>query len=197
MVLEFNHQMEHMNDEFYLDLEGKTAGPFGLEQLRVFLEAGTITEETIFSTPRSVEWMPVKLLLPLLAGDGSRAAPQPASAGDWVCTRCHWVGSPKSFVRGSFLIEVVLWLAACLPGLIYTLWRLSTRGQCCGQCGALELIPVGSPRGQEMATVPQGSNWGAEWSARFGRWCGRTLGRIWRRCASCAKWTGQSNIPGG
>jgi hypothetical protein len=49
---------------------------------------------------------------------------------------------------GSFLIELVLWLAACVPGLIYSLWRLTTAKRC-GSCQG-ELVPLESPRGRHL-----------------------------------------------
>lgn len=40
----------------------------------------------------------------------------------------------KGKVRGSFWIELALWLIMCFPGLIYSLWRLTGRRTCpfCG-----------------------------------------------------------------
>ena len=62
------------------------------------------------------------------------------------CTNCGTVAPPKKVTRGSFLIEVMLWLCFLLPGLIYSIWRLTSRALVCPKCGAPNMIPVDSPR---------------------------------------------------
>lgn len=68
-----------------------------------------------------------------------------------VCTQCGTVGNGQSSTRGSFLIELLLWLCFIIPGLIYSLWRLTTRAKVCGSCGATTLVPVDSPVGRKLA----------------------------------------------
>ena len=72
---------------------------------------------------------------------------QPANL---ICTACGFQGAPKSHTRGSILIEIILWLAFIIPGLIYSLWRLTTRQQVCPQCQNAAMIPKGSPRGLQL-----------------------------------------------
>lgn len=67
-----------------------------------------------------------------------------------VCTVCLTVGEPRRVTRGSFLIEVVLWLMLLVPGLVYSLWRLSTRHDACRECGSSAIVPVASKRGQML-----------------------------------------------
>jgi hypothetical protein len=64
---------------------------------------------------------------------------------DRYCTTCGAVGAPKSHTRGSIWVEIVLWLCFLLPGLVYSLWRLSTRQKVCRTCGAATLVPLDSP----------------------------------------------------
>lgn len=78
-----------------------------------------------------------------------------------ICTACGTVGSAKSVVKGSFFGELLLWVV-CLFLMIfftpfillfplgYSLWRLVAREKVCGACGNAPLIPVDSPRGQEL-----------------------------------------------
>ena len=68
-----------------------------------------------------------------------------------VCTQCGTVGSGKTHTSGSFLIELVLWLCFLVPGLIYSIWRLTTRKEVCGACGASTLVPVTSPAGIRLS----------------------------------------------
>lgn len=68
-------------------------------------------------------------------------------ASTYVCTQCGYAGASKTATKGSFLIEVVLWLCFLIPGIIYSLWRLSSRHSVCPKCGGA-LIPTDSPKGK-------------------------------------------------
>ena len=70
---------------------------------------------------------------------------------DRICAACGTVGKPKTVTRGSFLIEIVLWLCFLVPGLIYTIWRLTTRGAACRACGGDQLLPLDTPGGRAAA----------------------------------------------
>jgi ribosomal protein S27AE len=72
-------------------------------------------------------------------------------ANKMFCPRCGTTAKEKSVTRGSFLIEVFLWCLLILPGLLYSLWRLSTRARVCPSCGAPNMIPLDSPLAQKMA----------------------------------------------
>lgn len=65
-----------------------------------------------------------------------------------VCITCGHHGATKSHTKGSFLLEVVLWLMFIVPGLIYSVWRVSSRSQVCASCGASTLVPADSPVGR-------------------------------------------------
>jgi hypothetical protein len=68
--------------------------------------------------------------------------------GGWFCTQCGTVANPKKVTKGSFLIEVFMWLLFIFPGIIYSLWRLTSKYQACPQCKAANMIPVTSPVAQ-------------------------------------------------
>jgi hypothetical protein len=53
-------------------------------------------------------------------------------------------------IKGSFLMEFVLWLFFIVPGVIYTVWRLTTVAKGCPVCGAESMIPVHSPMGRKL-----------------------------------------------
>lgn len=57
------------------------------------------------------------------------------------CPNCQYVGKPKTFTKGSILVEIVLWLCFIVPGLIYSLWRLSTRYDGCPNCKYVNVFP--------------------------------------------------------
>jgi len=81
---------------------------------------------------------------------------------------------------GSLDIELVLWLCFLLPGILYSIWRLSGRKRACPTCRGSSMIPVDSPKGRELcqmfgidpATVPEPET--------FSRALGRKVGRILR-----------------
>lgn len=67
-----------------------------------------------------------------------------------ICTSCGTMGKPKTITKGSFLVEIILWLFFLVPGLIYTLWRLTTKTRGCRSCGASTMVPLDSPLGQKL-----------------------------------------------
>jgi len=69
---------------------------------------------------------------------------------DWICTSCSTITEPESFTKGSILIEIILWLAFIIPGVIYSIWRLTTKQQVCPACKKPSLIPLDTPAGQKQ-----------------------------------------------
>lgn len=69
---------------------------------------------------------------------------------NFICSNCGYLGWPKKITKGSFLIELVLWICFIIPGLIYSLWRLASRYKACPQCKAPNMIPENTPRGQKL-----------------------------------------------
>jgi hypothetical protein len=71
-------------------------------------------------------------------------------AREEICSNCGHTGKAKKVTKGSTLIELVLWLCFIIPGLIYSLWRLTSRHLACPQCGATNMVPLDSPRGKKL-----------------------------------------------
>lgn len=67
-----------------------------------------------------------------------------------VCTTCGCVGEPATPKRGSSGLELVLWLCLIVPGLVYSIWRLSSRYEACPSCGQTTLI-FGRRRSEQLA----------------------------------------------
>jgi len=65
-----------------------------------------------------------------------------------ICTNCGYEGKAKFKTKGSFLIEIVLWLLFIIPGLIYSLWRISaSKMMVCPGCDNINtMIPADSPK---------------------------------------------------
>ena len=75
-------------------------------------------------------------------------------AKELACSACHTViKKPKKHTKGSFLIEVILWISFIIPGLIYTIWRVSSRSNVCPECGSQNLIPSSSPAAQKFLNI--------------------------------------------
>ncbi|MDA8082322.1 MAG: YqaE/Pmp3 family membrane protein [Nitrospiraceae bacterium] len=92
-------------------------------------------------------------------GEGSLNIQAPAGAtpsikqydySKYICTACRSVGTPKKVTKGSFWIEIVLWLFMIVPGLIYSIWRLTTKYNACPICQNPTMIPLSSPMGKQL-----------------------------------------------
>lgn len=68
----------------------------------------------------------------------------------YVCTVCGHIGWPKTKTKGSILVELLLWCAFIVPGLIYSIWRLTSRQKVCPKCSAPHMIPTNTPKGIEL-----------------------------------------------
>jgi len=67
-----------------------------------------------------------------------------------VCTSCGFVGNPKNKTQGSFWVEIFLWICGILPGVLYSVWRWTTRKKVCPACNNPTMIPTNTPRGIEL-----------------------------------------------
>ncbi len=67
-----------------------------------------------------------------------------------VCTQCGTAGRLKTETPGSFLVELALWLLFLIPGLIYSMWRLTARRKVCAACGNPTMVPASSPVGRKL-----------------------------------------------
>ena len=109
--------------------------------------------------PQQPFWQPFILFLFLACGvyfflKNRKQAP---TNDAWVCTSCGSM-TAKTKTPGSFGIEVVLWLCMIIPGLIYSLWRLSRRRLSCGACESDTLVPSNSPVGLKLRKELESSN---------------------------------------
>lgn len=69
-----------------------------------------------------------------------------------LCVRCLETGIPVRVTPGQFSLEVLLWLFFLLPGLLYSLWRVTQRHEACHRCGGKELVPPDSQRARRLAS---------------------------------------------
>jgi hypothetical protein len=71
-------------------------------------------------------------------------------AKEFICASCGSPGKPKNAIKGSIVVEIILWFSFLIPGLIYSIWRLTTRAKACRVCNAPNVIPMDSPLGQKL-----------------------------------------------
>jgi hypothetical protein len=75
--------------------------------------------------------------------------------GQFICNACGFVGSPKKQWKGSFWIEVFVWLLFIVPGLIYSIWRLTSKYDACHACKNASMIPTDTPVGRKLLAEQQ------------------------------------------
>jgi hypothetical protein len=67
-----------------------------------------------------------------------------------ICTTCGYVGFPKSYIKGNLGTELLLWCFFIVPGMIYSVWRFTTRYHGCPICKNATMIPIETPMGQKL-----------------------------------------------
>lgn len=70
--------------------------------------------------------------------------------GSMVCPVCGTRGEPKTITKGNLAIEIILWLCLIVPGLIYSIWRLSSKYPACPACEQAGMIGAYTPRGSML-----------------------------------------------
>ena len=67
-----------------------------------------------------------------------------------ICKECGYVGHSIKITKGSMGMELLLWLVFLIPGLFYSIWRITSRYNGCPQCRSESMIPILSPVGQKL-----------------------------------------------
>jgi hypothetical protein len=68
-----------------------------------------------------------------------------------ICRQCGKRSEALTITKGSILIELVLWLFFLLPGIIYTIWRLTSKYKGCSYCNSGNIVSIYSPMGKKLA----------------------------------------------
>lgn len=71
-------------------------------------------------------------------------------SGSMICQSCGTRCEPRTITKGSLGIEVILWICFIIPGVLYTIWRLTTRHKGCPKCGSASVIPTDTPMGRKF-----------------------------------------------
>lgn len=67
-----------------------------------------------------------------------------------VCVVCRSEMRPKKITQGSFIVELFLWCMMILPGVLYTVWRLTSKVKLCPICGSSKFVKAGTPAAQRL-----------------------------------------------
>lgn len=67
-----------------------------------------------------------------------------------ICTTRGYVGHSEQTIKGSLGVEIFLWLIFLLPGIIYSIYRSSTKMDACPKCKNPTMIPVTTPIGEKL-----------------------------------------------
>jgi len=66
------------------------------------------------------------------------------------CCNCGYEGKPKKETPGSLIIETLLWFMMLVPGLIYSIWRMSSKFHKCPHCNSKNILPSDSPMAKQV-----------------------------------------------
>jgi len=67
-----------------------------------------------------------------------------------LCKQCGETGKPVVRARGSMGMELLCWALLIIPGIIYSVWRMTTKRKVCRHCGSEQIIPMTSPVAKQM-----------------------------------------------
>ena len=68
----------------------------------------------------------------------------------YVCRECEQACRAVRLTRGRFWLEVTLWILFFPVGIVYSIWRLSTRYNGCPACGSERLVDAETPAGKRL-----------------------------------------------
>jgi len=97
-----------------------------------------------------VHWIILAITVLIFASAVKGLASAFRSGATLFCTTCGSQSPTKAVTRGSIWIELILWLCLIVPGLIYSIWRMTNRVSVCAACGATTVVPVDSPVALKM-----------------------------------------------
>jgi len=66
------------------------------------------------------------------------------------CVSCGHIGKPLKKKKGSSWIELLLWICVLLPGLCYSIWRLSSKYIACEICKSATLQPIEAAKVEKL-----------------------------------------------
>ena len=75
-----------------------------------------------------------------------------------ICLNCGTLERIKRKNKGSLTLEIFLYLFFIIPGIFYSIWRLSNRYYVCTTCGSDNLQDINTPVAQNFLSKINGHN---------------------------------------
>jgi hypothetical protein len=72
------------------------------------------------------------------------------ASGKQVCLTCGTLAVPAKKTKGSVLVGLILLCFFFVPGLIYFVWKASSKYTACPKCDGRTLVPPESPQGRKL-----------------------------------------------
>lgn len=69
---------------------------------------------------------------------------------EMVCRQCESVGTPEKEMPGNLAFGCALFFFFVVPGILYSIWRLTNKTNVCQFCGSEDLVPKHSPAGERI-----------------------------------------------
>jgi hypothetical protein len=124
-----------------------------IEKLRASVKRKTTEELTeIYRDNDKDRWVgdPFPIIEKVLKDRGAPVPEQIICPSLFICTTCGHLGRRKMSVRGHDGIVVILLLFFIIPGIIYAIWRSTTKTKVCIECGKDTTVSVTSPVGEKL-----------------------------------------------
>lgn len=75
-----------------------------------------------------------------------------------ICKNCGYCGKETTITKGSFGVEIALWILGLITfgililiALPYSLWRIFSKQKACPKCSSTNMIPLDTPAGKKLA----------------------------------------------
>ncbi len=75
-----------------------------------------------------------------------------------ICAHCGYIGKTERFSKGSYLLEIILWMMLFVPGTLYTTWRFFNEYHACPICRNMTMTPLDSTLGKKIANEKERMN---------------------------------------
>lgn len=67
-----------------------------------------------------------------------------------ICRNCGTQDRSVTISHRSLFLEILLWFAGLIPGVVYTLWCNHTAYEACAKCKSRDIVPVDTPVGRNL-----------------------------------------------
>ncbi len=72
------------------------------------------------------------------------------SKDEYICQSCGYMGRAALSLRGSSIVEKLLWCILIIPGPLYSYWRQQGGDVSCAGCSDSHIVKLDSKLGQVM-----------------------------------------------